>query len=93
VFAFWAIRSGSAELTNFGVDFLAAKREGVAHTSELADIYSAQLGLPREGLIAYLTENISYDLDEESLSGLKLYYELARECGLIEEARELAFSQ
>jgi chorismate dehydratase len=95
VFAFWAVRQDSVALANRdepGVDFLAAKREGVAHAGELADIYSAQLGLPRESLIRYLTENISYDLDEESLRGLKLYFELARECGLIEEARELEFS-
>ncbi|HKP86165.1 MAG TPA: menaquinone biosynthesis protein [Blastocatellia bacterium] len=102
VFAFWAIRSDSTALPGGGssqesgadfpeVDFLAAKREGVAHINELADTYSAQLGLPRDGLIKYLTENISYDLDEESLRGLNLYYELARECGLIEEARGLVF--
>lgn len=90
VFAFWARREDS--LTGLGeVDFAAAKREGLAHTEELADRYAAQLGLPRQELIAYLTENICYDLDEESLQGLRLYYQLAAECGLIETARELVF--
>jgi chorismate dehydratase len=100
VFAFWAVRSDSAAWaenqsasTGERIDFLAAKREGVGHTDDLADIYSAQLGLPRGELISYLTENISYDLDGESLGGLKLYYELARECGLIEEARGLVFCE
>jgi len=98
VFAFWAVRSDSTAWAenqsagdSFKVDFLAAKREGVEHTNELAEIYSAQLDLPRDELISYLTENINYDLDEESLGGLKLYYELAHDCGLIEEARELVF--
>jgi chorismate dehydratase len=91
VFAFWAVRSDWAWAPGDGVDFIAAKREGVAHAEELADIYSASLGLPREELISYLTENINYDLDEECLRGLKLYYELAQECGLIEEAREVRF--
>lgn len=92
VFAFWAVRSDStAWASGHGVDFIAAKREGVAHAQELADIYSAALGLPREELISYLTLNINYDLDEECLRGLKLYYELAQECGLIEEAREVTF--
>lgn len=93
VFAFWAIRKDSTELSSDEgkVDFLAAKREGVEHTDELADIYSAQLGLPRDDLIKYLTENISYDLDDESLRGLELYYKMAHECGLIEEARGLVF--
>jgi chorismate dehydratase len=75
------------------VDFLGARREGIEHTNELADIYSAQLGLPRDELISYLTKNISYDLDEESLGGLKLYYEMAQECGLIQEVRRLVFCQ
>jgi chorismate dehydratase len=92
VFAFWAIATDSAGRSSLGaVDFLAAKREGVEHAAELAEIYSAQLGLPRDGLFRYLTENISYDLDDESLRGLKLYYEMAHECGLIEGVRGLAF--
>ena len=90
VFAFWAI-SGSGLSQESEVDFLAAKREGIAHINELASIYSAQLGLPKDDLVRYLTENISYDLDEEDLRGLKLYFELAHECGLIEEARGLVF--
>jgi len=93
VFAFWAIRADSTEW--FGrdktIDFLAAKREGVAHANELADLYSERLGLPRDDLFSYLTEAISYDLDEESLQGLRLYYQLASECGLIPEARNIVF--
>jgi predicted solute-binding protein len=54
-------------------------------------MYSASLGLPREELLVYLTENISYDLDEESLDGLRLYYRLAHECGLVERVRGLEF--
>ncbi|HXG65647.1 MAG TPA: menaquinone biosynthesis protein [Blastocatellia bacterium] len=90
VFAFWAIREDSQTWPG-KVDFLAARREGLAHAEYLADLYAASLGLPREDLIAYLTENISYDLDKECLRGLDLYYDLARECGLIEEKRELVF--
>jgi chorismate dehydratase len=100
VFAFWAVRADSdawadnqAASTSSRVDFLTAKREGLAHTIDLAETYSAQLGLPHDELVSYLTKNISYDLDDESLSGLKLYYELARERGLIEEARGLVFCE
>jgi chorismate dehydratase len=97
VFAFWAIRADSVRW--FGrdsagdprVDFLAAKLEGTAHADELADRYSERLGLPRDDLFSYLTEAISYDLDEESLRGLRLYYELARDAELIPELRELVF--
>src|SRR5689334_17237371 len=95
VFAFWALRRDAAPM--FGaaserrIDFRAAKREGVAHAEELAALYSEQLGLPKSDLVSYLTKNIHYDLDDDSLRGLALYYELAHEAGLINEARPLAF--
>src|SRR5205085_10577613 len=97
VFAFWAIRRDAAQ--SFGaagerrVDFRDARSEGVAHAEELAALYSEQLGLPKSDLVSYLTKNIHYDLDDESLRGLKLYYELAHECALIEAARPLAFCE
>ena len=90
VFAFWAIRADSKAWPG-EIDFIAARREGIAHTEDIADMYSRSLGLRREELIYYLTENISYDLDEESIRGLRLYYELAAESGLIEQAREVEF--
>src|SRR5262245_31883826 len=94
VFAFWAVRSDSkawqgAEAN--GIDFRAARLEGIAHSKELARIYSERLALATEELFSYLTENISYDLDEESLRGLRLYYELAYKMGLIERQCELVF--
>jgi chorismate dehydratase len=91
VFAFWAIRADCALWSRSGIDFEAAKEEGLAHAPELADRYALGLGLPRDELFRYLTENISYDLDEECLRGLRLYYELAVECGLIGDAREVKF--
>jgi chorismate dehydratase len=84
VFAFWAIRADSSKWFEKGagdlptIDFLAAKLEGTAHADELAYLYSGRLGLPHDDLYSYLTEAISYDLDEESLQGLRLYYELVK---------------
>ena len=95
VFAFWAVRADSAvwfgRAEDGKTDFRAAKLEGMAHANELADLYAARLGLPRDDLFSYLTEAISYDLDEDSMQGLRLYYQLASECGLIQEARDIVF--
>ncbi len=95
VFAFWAIRADSTALfgtaTDETIDFEAAKLEGMAHAEELAGLYSERLGLPRDDLFSYLTEAISYDLDDESLKALRLYYELASERGLIQGVRDLVF--
>ncbi|HET9530854.1 MAG TPA: menaquinone biosynthesis protein [Blastocatellia bacterium] len=93
VFAFWAIRKSSTAWAGSGVDFLRARLEGLDHVEDLAAMYSESLGLPLEELLVYLTENISYSLDEESLDGLRLYYRLACECGLIDEARDIEFAE
>jgi chorismate dehydratase len=97
VFAFWAIRKDSAgwfaphSTDSNRIDFLAAKVEGVSNAGQLADLYSERLGLPRDELYSYLTDAISYDLDDASLQGLRLYYELAKEGGLIQLARDIEF--
>ena len=90
VFAFWAIRKDS-KVWPGEVDFIRGKSEGLCHINDIADEYSASLGLSREDLVGYLTENISYDLDEESLRGLSLYFDLAKECGLISKVTQLEF--
>src|SRR5262249_19299040 len=97
VFAFWAIRTDSpafsARTAGRYVDFEAAKREGLDRVQEIGAEYAGRLGLPHHELVSYLTENISFDLDEECLSGLRLYYELARKSGLIDKAAEISFSE
>jgi chorismate dehydratase len=77
VFAFWAFRPD---------------KEGVLNIGRIAEAYSTNLGLPQEDLVRYLTENINFDLDERSLQGLRLYYQLALECGLIDNLTEPVFS-
>jgi chorismate dehydratase len=91
VFAFWAVRPESESWRDHRVDFRAAKDEGLERIEEIAETYARTLGLERERLLEYLTRNICYDLDEESLRGMKLYYELAHETGLLEEVRPLEF--
>ena len=40
----------------------------------------------------YLTENIDYTLDEENRQGLRLFYKLARETGIVEREKDLDFA-
>lgn len=91
VFAFWAVRSSSRAWLENGVDFVAAKNEGIANLQTIAKDYSRNLGLSLTKTLEYLTENISYNLDQENLRGLALYYELALDLGIISKARELEF--
>lgn len=94
VFAVWAVREGECEnAARLVSDFLNAKREGIDRLAEIAARYAAELALPKSDLLDYLQHSVNYDLDEENLAGLRRYYALASECGLIPEAREPRFLQ
>jgi predicted solute-binding protein len=43
------------------------------------------------GVKAYLTQNVDYTLDEENRKGLRLFYKLAREAGIIPVEKDLNF--
>jgi chorismate dehydratase len=90
VFALWVGRR-DARLAEFCADFIASRDEGVAHVNEIAAEHAPRLGLSVEDVRIYLTENIDYTLDDENLKGLRLFYRLARELGLIESEKELRF--
>ena len=45
-----------------------------------------------EGVKVYLTQNIDYSLDEENRNGLRLFYKLAREAGIIPVEKDLNFA-
>jgi chorismate dehydratase len=74
-------------------DFLASKKYGQEHVREIAEAASIKLDMPPRALERYLTENINFDLDEENLSGLRLYFEKAAAAGLIPSARPIEFAK
>ena len=74
------------------IDFAAARDEGLAHLDEIAATYARATGLPAAEMREYLSTNISFELDEELLAGLELYFQLAQKHGLIPEVRPLRFA-
>lgn len=86
VFAMWMTRKAKCH-----VDFAAARDEGMLHIADIASNYLPEIGLTRNGMIGYLTENISYSIDESMRSGMGLYFELAARNGLIDTNRRLEF--
>jgi len=72
-------------------DFEASKQYGLKHVDEIAEAASIKLDLPPAALERYLTENINFDLDDENLAGLQLYFEKAAGLGLIPRARPVEF--
>ncbi|MGE3467052.1 MAG: menaquinone biosynthetic enzyme MqnA/MqnD family protein [Pyrinomonadaceae bacterium] len=87
VFAMWMTRRGS-----INIDFAAARDEGLAHIDEIAANYATEIGLSREEMITYLTENISFSPDDAMQDGLDLFFRLAEKSGLIPHADQLRFA-
>jgi chorismate dehydratase len=93
VFAVWAVREDMLELAPaIATDLIAAKLEGIENIEKITSRYSVEIDLPQHDLLYYLRENVNYDLDEENLAGLRRYFLLAEECGLIPQVRELRFA-
>ena len=91
VLAIWAGRRG--EITpEVAADFQASKQYGIARVREIAEAASVKLDLPVRALERYLTENVHFDLDDENLAGLRLYFEKAASMGLIPSAKPIEFS-
>jgi chorismate dehydratase len=77
VFAMWMARKHNAEAVRW-IDFAAARDEGLAHLDDIATGYETQVGLTREEIREYLTNNIAFTMDDEMKKGMDLFFELAR---------------
>jgi chorismate dehydratase len=89
VFAMWMAGTNSAEQVR-SIDFKACRDEGLANLDDIAARDRAQTSSPEE-IKDYLTRNIAFQMDEEMMKGLQLYFELAHKHGLIGRAKALAF--
>jgi chorismate dehydratase len=88
VAAVWAIREASLKasgrtLEEIAADFTASRDRGLNNIEALVEEWSARLPLPANTIRTYLTSNISYKLDEECQAGLRKFYELAAETGVL----------
>jgi len=87
VFAMWMARADRMERVHT-IDFAAARDEGLANLDAIAMEASGQLGLSKEQIGSYLTENIAFHLDEDMKSGLQLFFELAEKQKLVGGRKE-----
>lgn len=88
VFAMWFTRREKVNL-----DFAAARDEGLAHLDEIVANYETDIHLGPGEMRNYLSENISYSIDESMWSGMDLYFELAAKNGLIGKYNSLKMSE
>jgi chorismate dehydratase len=91
VFAVWMGHS-NADLSSRRAEFSRSLEFGLAHIDDIAAEYAPKLRMTPSAVKVYLTRNIDYSLDEENQQGLKLFYQLAHEVGIIPRVKELAFA-
>ncbi len=90
VFAMWMANSESIE-TAKTIDFAAARDEGLNHLDEIVSNYETEIPLAKNDFKDYLSQNISYSIDDSMRDGLELYLKLAYKNGLCENNSELRF--
>ena len=90
VFAFWAGHRDK-NLSLCRKDFEESREFGLVHVDGISSEYALKLNMQPAEVKVYLTENIDYSLDEENLRGLRLFFKLARETGIISVEKELDF--
>ena len=91
VFALWMGHVG-LDLGCQQAAFAASLEFGLAHIDDIAAEYAPKLGITPAAVKIYLTRNIDYSLDEENCQGLRLFYKLAHEAGIIPAEKPLCFA-
>jgi chorismate dehydratase len=98
VFAFWAVRetalvdAGGLDLTSI---FQRSRDNGLTpeHVDLIARSWGPRLQMSGDDVKSYLTENIEYHLDSETLDGLLLFYQYGLECGALPGAPPVRFHE
>ena len=86
IFAMWMTRRETCE-----IDFAAARDEGLAQIEQIAANYLTEIPIGGGNLIKYLSETISYSIDDSMQKGMELYFNLAKKNGLLSENRPLVY--
>jgi len=89
-FAMWMANAEKIEVAKT-IDFQAVRDEGLTHLDEIISNYETEIPLVRADFKKYLSENISYTIDDSMRKGLSLYFELAHKHNLIENRKPLKF--
>ncbi len=83
--AVWGAAPAGSGLLDESVaeDFLRSRDHGLENIDALAAEWSARLPIPEETIRTYLSTNIHYVLDEECLEGMRGFFRVAAETGVL----------
>jgi chorismate dehydratase len=83
VSAIWGAACSTSLDEGIGKDFILSRDHGMANIDALVAEWSAKLPLPAATIRSYLTENIHYVLDEECVEGMRGFFRMAAEVGVL----------
>ena len=83
VSAVWGARLDGSALERAAEDFISSRDHGLAHMDALVDEWSAKLPVPAETIHTYLSSNIHYTLDDECIEGMRGFFRMAAEAGVL----------
>jgi chorismate dehydratase len=83
VSAVWAAAPGCALNEDVEADFIRSRDHGLENIGALVAQWSRQMPLSEETIRAYLTTNIHYVLDHECLDGMRGFFRMASEAGVL----------
>ena len=79
--AVWA--SGGFLDERVGEDLMRSRDHGLQNIDALVDYWSKRLPIPEKTIRQYLTANIHYMLDEECIEGMRGFFRMAAEAGVL----------
>jgi chorismate dehydratase len=85
VSAVWGAAHGGVLNEGVANDFIASRDHGLRNIDALAAEWSKQLPVPESTIRTYLGENIHYVLDEEIVEGMRGFFSIAAELGILPE--------
>jgi chorismate dehydratase len=83
VSAVWGAAHGSALDESIAGDFITSRDHGLANINAIAAEWARRLPVPESTIRTYLGENIHYVLDEEIIEGMRGFFQMAAELGVL----------
>lgn len=83
--AVWSASHGAVLDESIAEDFIRSRDHGLQNIEALAREWSRKMPVPEETIRTYLTTNIHYVLDEECLEGMRGFFRIAGETGVLPE--------
>ena len=83
VSAVWGVANIGPFVDSVAQDFVESRIHGLENIDALVAEWSKKLPIPEETIRTYLTTNIHYVLDEECLEGMRTFFRMAAETGVL----------